>query len=434
MIRKLKSSLKLVLILIFVVTVLFIINSCGSKNKEVTLRVAWWGNPTRDARTLKVIEMYMQENPNITIEPETTGWGGYWDKIATQATAKNLPDVMQHDYAYLLQYASKDLMEDLTPYIKSKKINLENVPDSFLSGGRVDNKTYGVSLGTNAVCIVYDSEILQKAGVEMPTPNWTWADFEKIATGIFKNTGVKTLPFFAVDPKVGFDNWIRQTGKSFFSPEGTSLGFNDNVLLTEYFNLQLNLLKAGVLVKPQVAFETANMEEDQFAKGNSWLQYVWSNQVPATLKAANKSKGGIALLPKIENSQRPGAFLKPSMFFAVAKTSTKKEEAVKFINYFINNIDANKVILGERGVPIIPIVRDSVKTMVDPVAQQVFDFIKLVGDNSSPIDPPDPVGTGEVLKLFKTIDQEVLFGKTSPEDAASKFIKQANEILAKNKK
>lgn len=433
MYKNLKSSLKLLLILVLVVTVLFIINSCGAKNKKVTLRVAWWGNPTRDERTLKVIEMYMQENPNVTIEPETTGWSGYWDKIATQATAKNLPDVMQHDYAYLLQYVSKDLMQDLTSYVKSKKLNLENVPDSFLSGGMVDKKIYGISLGTNAVCMVYDPIILQKAGVEMPKPDWTWEDFEKIATEIFKKTKVQTLPFFAVDPKVGFDNWIRQTGKSFFNPDGTSLGFDDNSSLTEYFSLQLDLLKAGVLVKPAVAFETANMEEDQFAKGNSWVQYVWSNQVVATLKAANKSEGGINLLPKIKNSSRPGTYLKPSMFFAVTKDSTKKDEAVRFINYFLNNIEANKVLLAERGVPIISAVRDSIKTMVDPVAQQVFDYIKLVGDNSSPIDPPDPVGTGEVLKLFKTIDQEVLFGKTSPEDAAANFIKQANEILAKNK-
>jgi multiple sugar transport system substrate-binding protein len=44
---------------------------------KVTLRLAWWGNPTRDERTLKVVDLYQQMNPNVTIEPETINWAGY---------------------------------------------------------------------------------------------------------------------------------------------------------------------------------------------------------------------------------------------------------------------------------------------------------------------------------------------------------------------
>ena len=122
------------------------------------------------------------------------------------------------------------------------------------------------------------------------------------------------------------------------------------------------------------------------------------------------------------------------MFFSVANSSKNKEEAVKFVNYFMNDIEANKVLLAERGIPIIPGVRSVLKGMVDPVNRQVFDYIELVGKkNASPIDPADPAGAGEVLKAFRTIDQEVLYGTTAPQAAADKFIKQANEILAKNK-
>ena len=99
--------------------------------------------------------------------------------------------------------------------------------ESYLSGGRVGNGMYGISLGTNAVTLTYDPAILQKAGVAEPSPNWTWADFERIALQVYQRTGVQTLPFFTTDPKVGFDNWIRQTGASFFTPDGNSLGFTD---------------------------------------------------------------------------------------------------------------------------------------------------------------------------------------------------------------
>jgi multiple sugar transport system substrate-binding protein len=400
---------------------------------KATLRLAWWGNPTRDARTLKVIEMYMAENPNVAIETETTGWAGYWDKLATQAAANNLPDIIQHSYTYLNQYVVKDLLLDLSPYVKSKKLDLSEVPENFISGGRVNQKIYGVSLGTNALCLIYDPAVLQQAGISAPKTAWTWADFEKIALEVHSKTGVQTLPFFTTDPKVGFENWIRQTGKPFYNKKGTELGFTDTKLLAEFFNLQLRLLKANALIKPDVAFVTTTPAEDQFSQKKSWVQFVWSNEVVARQAAANRPIG-IALLPKITSSKRPGTFFMPSMYFTVAKSSAHKEEAVKFVNYFLNNFEVNKVLLAERGIPIVPQVRNTLKAMVDPVAKQSFEYIELVGNNNvSPIDPPDPPGAGEVLKIFRTFEQEVLYGTTSSKDAADKFIKQANAILAKNK-
>ncbi len=402
---------------------------------KITLRLGWWGNPTRDARTLQVVQMYMAQNPNVIIETETTGWGGYWDKLGSQAAANNLPDIIQQDYSYISQYARKGLLLDLTPYVKAKKINLTNVSDIYTSGGKVNNKLYGINLGTNSWAIVYDPAVLQKAGIHGLSPDWTWSDFEKIATEIFKKTGVQTQVLSTIDPRVMFENMIRQTGKAFFSPkDGSSLGFKDDKLLIEFYAMQLRLLKAGVMVKPDVAFVTTTPQETPFAKGQAWLEYVWSNQVVAYAAAANRPTA-IAMAPKISNAKRPGTYFKPSMFFSISKASANKAEAAKFINYFINDIEANKVLLAERGIPIVPPVRDALKGMVDPVNKQVFEFIELVGDkHASPIDPADPPGAGEVLKVFRTIDQEVLYGTTSPKDGAAKFIKQANQILAVNKK
>jgi multiple sugar transport system substrate-binding protein len=405
----------------------------GLAAPKVTLRFAWWGNPTRDARTLKVVQMYMEKNPNVTIETETTGWGGYWDKLATQAAANNLPDIIQHDYSYITQYAEKNLLLDLTPYMKSKKLNVAKVPETFISGGQVAGKYYGISGGTNAWSLMYDPAILKKAKVAAPRAGWTWANFEKMALAIYKKTGVQTMPLSTIDPRVMFENMIRQTGSPFFGKGGTSLGFKDTALLTEFFQMQLRLIKAGAMIKPDTAFVTTTPQESPFAKGKSWVEYVWSNQVVAYQAAANRPVS-LTLCPKIAASKRPGTYLKPSMFLAVSKSSAQKDEAVKFVNYFLTDIEANKVLLAERGIPIFPAVRKALSTMVDPVNKQVFDYISLVSkNNASPIDPADPVGAGEVLKIFRNVDQEVLYGAIDPKAGAEKIIKQANEVLGKNK-
>lgn len=419
------------LLLAVVVLLSLAVTSLGAP-KKVTLRLAWWGNPTRDERTIKAVELYTKLNPNVVIETETTGWAGYWDKLASQAAANNLPDIIQQDYAYITQYAEKNLLLDLTPYIQSKQLDLSDVAETFTSGGKVGGKLYGISLGTNAFSLVYDPAILKRAGVAPPSPTWTWADFEKTAAEIHEKTGVLTPVFCSTDPKVAFDNMIRQTGQSFFDPSGAKLGFNDTALLVEFYNIQLRLLKAGRMTKPEVGFLTVTAQESEFTKGNEWITFVWSNQFVMTQEAANRQLE-LILMPLISGSKQPGTFLKPSMFFSVARASKNKEEAVKFINFFLNDIEVNKILLAERGIPITPKVRNALKEMVTPVNKQIFDFIDLAGKYSSPIDPADPPGAGEVLNLFRTIDQEVLYGAISQESAAARFIKEANQILARNK-
>jgi len=416
--------------------VLFAEGKQEASQQKVTLRLAWWGNPTRDERTLKVVEMYMAQNPNVIIQTETTGWAGYWDKLASQAAANDLPDIIQMDYAYITQYAQKNLLADLSSYLNTNQISLKDVDENLLVGGKVQGKLYGISLGTNAWCILYDPAILKKAGLETPIkPTWTIKDYEQIALRIYNSTGIKTPPFSTTDPKQAFDNMLRQTGESFFEKTtGTSLGFSKPDLLSQFYEIQLRLLKAGALVSPDEAFITVTPQESGFAKGTQWFIDLWSNQVIANASAANRPVE-IALAPRIENSKRPGTYFKPSMFFSISNNSKHKEEAAKFINFFVTNIEANKILLAERGIPIVPTVRNELKKMVDPLNKQVFEYIELVGKgNNSPLDPPDPPGAGEVLKLFRSIDQEVLYGVIDPKAGAEKFMKQANEILSKNKK
>ena len=84
-----------IVLLVLLIAAPFAVFAEGSRESAaagaVELRLAWWGNPTRDERTLKAVDLFLQRNPNVTIEPETTGWGGYWDRINTQAAAGNLP-------------------------------------------------------------------------------------------------------------------------------------------------------------------------------------------------------------------------------------------------------------------------------------------------------------------------------------------------------
>ncbi len=422
-----KHFLILALAFLMLVPSFIFAQPAAEESKESTMRLAWWGNPTRDERTYKAVEMFQAAYPEITIETETTGWGGYWDKMNTQAAAGSLPDLMQHDYAYMLQWVQRNQLADLTPYVQKGIIDLSKINESFLSGGRVDGKLYGISLGTNAVCLTYDPAVLAKAGIAEPdSTTWTWEDFERIALEIYRKTGVQTIPFFTTDPKVGFDNMIRQTGKATYGKTG--LGFTDPSVLREFYAIQLRLLDAGALIRPEIAFVSVSPEEGAFAKGQSWVEFIWSNQYVST-QAAAKRPLKLALLPSIKGATAKGTFLKPSMFFSIPASAENPEAAAKFLNYFLNDISVNDFLMGERGVPIPDDVREHMATKVDTINKQIFEYISLASKNAGPIDAPDPAGSGEFLKMVRDVTQEILLKRVSLDEGVSRLMTRGNQIL-----
>ncbi|MDR2434067.1 MAG: extracellular solute-binding protein, partial [Treponema sp.] len=253
------------------------------------MRLTWWGNTVRDEQTAKVAELFKSKNPGVTIDLETTGWGGYWDKVNTQAASGSVPDIMQQDYLYIGQWASRNQLLDLTPYIQNGTIDVSNIPASVVDSGKIDGKPYGLPLGTTIYCMAIDPAVLEKAGIpKIDSTTWTWKDFERIAETIYQKTGVQTAPFGTSDAFPDIENYVRQSGVPFYAPDGKKLGFSDPSLLKEFWDMELRLLDKGILIPPSEAFIEMSMEESPLPKGRSWAMALWNTQVVAMSNAAGR--------------------------------------------------------------------------------------------------------------------------------------------------
>jgi multiple sugar transport system substrate-binding protein len=396
------------------------------------MRLTWWGNTVRDEQTLKAVELFKSKNPGVNIDTETTGWGGYWDKVNTQAASGSTADLMQQDYAYIGQWASRNQLLDLTPYVQNGTLDVSKIPDSALASGRIDGKLYGILAGTSAFGIVYDPAVLQKAGIPViDSKTWTLKEFETIAVSIYEKTGVRTLPFDPVDPINVFENLIRQTGLTLYSEDGKKLGFTDTAVLKECWDIQLRILDKGALIPASEAFVQGSMEEDPLSQGKSWVKYIWNTQIAAAADAAGRSLD-LLFIPRIEQYRRPGTFLKPSMFFSITAKAENPVLAAKFLNFFINDLEANDIIRGERGVPAPNTVRDYLTPKVDANQKIAFAFLSQAADYSSPVAPPDPGASGEVRALFRDATVQVLNKTISSQEGVTRFVTRANQILSGN--
>lgn len=402
--------------------------SASGNQSPVTLRIAWWGGQARHDYTLKVIDMYEKLHPNVTIEPEYAAFDDYWKKLAPQAAANQLPDVIQMDISYLNQYADRNQLADLTPYTKDGTLDVSSVNENTLSGGVVDGKLYAMNLGSNALAMFVDPAMLQSMGVEKPENGWTWDQLDELGAKA-KAQGKYLMSDLRHD--VFFPYYLRSQGQHMYSADGTKLGYDDDKYFIDFYTRYQAWYDKGYLEPlDQLAQSKGTPEEDLLALNKALTSNQWSNQYIAIAGAAKRE---VDMVPFPGWDSNQALYLKPSMYFSVANSSKVKQAAVDFINYFINDVEANKVILGERGVPVSSKVQEAIRPNLSPEQAKVFDYVAWAEKNSSQMDPPDPVGAVEVSALLKSEAEKILYKQISVEKGAAEFREKANAILAKNK-
>ena len=405
----------------------------ASGGAAVEMRFAWWGSQDRHDRTIKAIQLFQQKHPGITFSYEFAGFQDYFTKMTTQASGGNLPDLMQQDYAFVSQWVSNNLLRPLDEDIASNAINLSTVAKNTIDGGRINGKMYAINLGSNSQCMVLDTAAFEKAGVQLPAPTWTWTDFEKTASDLHSKLNIYGAGPTLSDIQLWKSLYLGY-GKYGFSPDGKALGYTDDQPFVDYLKMLLRLQEAGAIPNDQdeiAQWRTASVEARPIVPGKSAIDYMWSNQLVAVWTAAGADrKFKLQPLPRPQGGQSENYF-KPSQFISITSQSKHPKESAMFVDFITNDVDANKILLGERGVPISPKIQEAIKPLLTPSQTETLNYLALIEKDSSPLLPPDPAALSKLeanIYLPQLVDP-VLFKKTSPEDAMAAFRQDATAIL-----
>jgi multiple sugar transport system substrate-binding protein len=420
--------------------------ACGAPQGErpanvqakTKLRVAWWGSTARHERTIRVLQMFEQQNPSLAIDYDYASWNDYWTKLTTLAAGNNLPDVIQQDYQYLTEWVGRALIVPLDAELGRGALDLSDTAESSLAGGRVGGRLYGVSLGINSTCLMLDADAFARAGIDLPPDNWTWADLERICLSLTRRLAIPALSGNIVHDHVWRSLYLGK-GLWAYTADGRSLGYRpeDDAVFAGQLRLARRLIEAGAMIPYSdiVASRAKGVEDDRIVKGGSAITFLWSNQVVAAWTAAGVDARHFVLrpLPRLGKAAGSSNYLKPSLFFSITRNARSPQAAARLIDYFVNSIDANKVLLAERGVPIAAAVRQALKPLLAAPQRVVFDYLDRIQEDVAPIPPPDPVGNTDLINnvFIPLVVDPVMFGAISPEEGMRILRREAARILAR---
>ncbi|HLJ58100.1 MAG TPA: extracellular solute-binding protein [bacterium] len=403
------------------------------------LRIMWWGSKDRHDRTIKVLQMYQDQHPGIKFTYEFATFNDYWTRLATMAAGSNLPDIIQQDYARLVEWDTNHLMLPLDDFVKDGTINLTRVPKASIDGGRVNGKLYAINLGNNSQAVMLDVDAFKKAGIALPNEKWTWQDFEQICLDFHKKLGIWGMGWGFNDPQIwkslyiGYGTWV-------YTPNGQAIAAIDDSKFVDLLKMLLRLQAAGAVPTRQQeisdfnnsGFGSASIETQPIVTGKAAMAYLWSNQVVAVASAAGSGRTfKLTHLPRPKGGHASN-YLKPSQFFSITSNSKHPKESAQFIDFFTNSIEANRILRAERGIPIVPKVQEALKPLLSPAELETFRYIARVTADGSPLPPPDPTKEGafENTVYGPLVLDPVLFGKISPEQGAKTLRAEGDKVLA----
>ncbi|GLZ29494.1 sugar ABC transporter substrate-binding protein [Lentzea sp. NBRC 105346] len=403
---------------------------CGggdSASGPAEIKFVWWGNDDRAKLTNEAVQLFQERNKDIKVTTSFQNFQTYFEKLSTEIAGGNAPDVIQMDYRYLNEYAGRNVLLDLTPYV-GKQLRTADWNQGFVGSGKLNDKQVALPLAQNATTIVYDPKLFADAGVAEPKIGWSWADYKDAAGKIQAKSDNKiagSTDFGGTEDV--FETWLRQHGKKLYEDNG-KLGYT-KADLKAFWQLSKDFRDAKATTSAElVTTLNAGAEQTPLGKKLSASEHSYDSLFGGYDKVR---PGELKLGPYPSDSKdKLGSYRKPSQLISVSSRTKNKDAAVKLVDFLLNDPDAGKILGANRGLPANLKIRDQVAQNLTGVNKAIFEYEKSVDASLGDAPPAPPKGDGAIYKLMQRKHEEVVFGKTSLDQAVEDFFSEAERVLS----
>ncbi|OQA55610.1 MAG: putative ABC transporter substrate-binding protein YesO [Candidatus Omnitrophica bacterium ADurb.Bin277] len=188
----------------------FVFSGCGSSlpiDGKTDVKVSFWGTPEEIDIITQALSEWQSRHPEIRVVFEHTPYTGYTSKILTRIAGGAAPDIIATEVDYFVTFASKGVLEDLTPYAEAdpsgfhKEDFFPQIIDRFTYEGKLMALPRDIA---PFACVYYNKKLFDEAGIPYPTDDWNWNDLLRIARELTKKDSTGRVTQY------GFYGWAWQ--------------------------------------------------------------------------------------------------------------------------------------------------------------------------------------------------------------------------------
>ena len=406
-----------------------LVSACGNGgggDDEVSLTFTWWGGDVRHQYTEEMIEIFEEENPNISVDVQYHEWDGYWDQLATQTAAQDTPDIIQMDLVYLAEYIENGILLELDEDI----IDTSKFSEELVDNGVHEDELYAMAVGSTALTFGANPDIFDEAGVEMPDDEtWTWDDLLEITTEISENT--EAYGQAGSFDSAGFETWLRQNMDVNQVDEEGQLAWEPEDAVP-YFEELGEFQDAGAFPSAAEMSEQRGIAREQtlLATGEAALFPAWDTMLVALSSGDDVDLEPLMMPSTTGDASDAGMYYKASMFYSAYAGTDHPEEAQQFIDFLVNDERAGELQQIERGIPGNETIRESIRDDLDDIETRIVDFSERIEDVVGDAPPLQPEGFGAVQDIVIRYEDEFFHGNLDAEEAAEGMHQEISDSIS----
>lgn len=279
----------------------------------------------------ELINGFMEENPNITVEYQEAPWGNDIEtKLNTGFASGTAPDVINYSLASIGARVPLGQYEKLNDYVEGWE-GLDDIYYSILEAGSVGDDLYGIGYLADARVLAINTELFEEAGLDPNSPPSTWDELLECHKKLVKrdeNGTVIQTGLGVPTNGASIDQWLMifaaQNGmKNLVDEETDEILFNkpESIEAMEFLK---QLYDIGL-----VAWDNAQSDQNPFKSGTAAMSIISMDEFNKV--NTGDLEGKIKLIP-MTSKERQATFCGVHFMFMNAD-STKKEAAWKLIEY-----------------------------------------------------------------------------------------------------
>ncbi|KKI92956.1 ABC transporter substrate-binding protein [Bacillus sp. SA1-12] len=313
-------------------------NEGGGAGGKVTLEL--FSNKAESIDTYKgIIEEFEKQNPDIDIkldappEAETV--------LKTRLTKNDLPDIMSiGGNATYGELGRAGVLHDFSDSELVKGIQPSYVDMIGRLVGAEEEGVFGLPYTTNANTVIYNKQKFEELGLEVPK---TWDEFLAVLEKA-KAAGEIPLYFTLKDAWTGMISWNSLAANIAGEDFAEKKNAGETTFVKSYDEVAdkiLTLTKYGHKDNLGVAYGDGN---NAFAsgKGVMYIQGNWA--IPEILKANPDIELGTFAMPVTNDPAQNKLVSGVDVLLAINEETEHKEEALKFVEFMMNNETSKRYI------------------------------------------------------------------------------------------
>ena len=406
-------------------------SATGNTEEEVTLRFSWWGSDDRHEATLAVIDAFMEEHPNIKIEPEYSSQDGYNDKKTTEFSTGTAPDIFQIETGSGPEYSRMGVLYDLSSI---STLSFDKFDQNFIevNGQFGTGKQYAIPTGIAGSALIVNKTLADEIGIDL-SQEYDWEQL--ITWGKQVREYDPELYLLSVNTENGVSFFIRTysrqlNGVPMIDDENKKLNMTEEQF-TQMFDLIDRLYKSETCA-PASYKAPYNPNKDQ--EDPNWIngKYVASVGFTSNAKVLMDANPDVeymaGCMPVMADAKSEGWVNNCPQYIGIYAETEHPEEAGLFLDYFFNSEEAAETLGVVRSVPPTEFAQ---KIVTD---NGQLDYLTAAAvERSLSYEGFDDAGyttSAEVSKILADAYEAVSYGSSTPADTAKDVVNKINEYLA----